>query len=197
MGLNQIRLRINSVMARLSFYRAYSKVSSRPRCPYEKERLEAELKFVGEYGLNKKELYRVNVALSKIRKAARVLLTLPEKDSRRIFQGSAILRRMVRYGLMDSERQQLDYVLDITTRDFLERRLQTLVYKLGLSKSLHHARVLIRQKHVRVGKCIVNVPSFMVRVDSQNHIDFALNSPFGGGRPGRVKRKSMALKTNE
>ena len=42
----------------------------------------------------------------------------------------------------------------------------------------------------RVGKQIVNVPSFMVRVDSQKHIDFALNSPFGGGRPGRVKRKN-------
>ena len=28
----------------------------------------------------------------------------------------------------------------------------------------------------------------------QKHIDFALNSPFGGGRPGRVKRKSMASK---
>jgi len=42
----------------------------------------------------------------------------------------------------------------------------------------------------RVGKQIVNVPSFMVRVDSQKHIDFALNSPFGGGRPGRNKRKS-------
>lgn len=43
----------------------------------------------------------------------------------------------------------------------------------------------------RVGKQIVNVPSFMVRVDSQKHIDFALNSPFGGGRPGRNKRRSV------
>lgn len=42
-----------------------------------------------------------------------------------------------------------------------------------------------------MGKQIVNVPSFLVRVDSQKHIDFALNSPFGGGRPGRVKRKNM------
>jgi small subunit ribosomal protein S9e len=42
-----------------------------------------------------------------------------------------------------------------------------------------------------VGKQIVNVPSFMVRVDSQKHIDFALNSPFGGGRPGRVKRRNL------
>ena len=40
-----------------------------------------------------------------------------------------------------------------------------------------------------MGKQIVNVPSFIVRLDSQKHIDFALTSPFGGGRPGRVKRK--------
>jgi small subunit ribosomal protein S9e len=33
------------------------------------------------------------------------------------------------------------------------------------------------------------VPSFIVRLDSQKHIDFALTSPFGGGRPGRVKRR--------
>jgi small subunit ribosomal protein S9e len=29
----------------------------------------------------------------------------------------------------------------------------------------------------------------MVRLDSQKHIDFSLTSPFGGGRPGRVRRK--------
>jgi small subunit ribosomal protein S9e len=45
----------------------------------------------------------------------------------------------------------------------------------------------------RVGKQIVNVPSFIVRLDSQKHIDFALTSPFGGGRPGRVRRKKTKL----
>lgn len=40
-----------------------------------------------------------------------------------------------------------------------------------------------------VGKQIVNVPSFVVRLDSQKHIDFALTSPYGGARAGRVKRK--------
>merc|ERR1711976_345458 len=107
-------------MAKISFYRNYNKVSSRPRRPYEKERLDAELKLVGEYGLkNKRELYRVNVALSKIRKAARTLLTLPEKDNRRIFQGNALLRRMVRYAILDESKQQLDYVLALTTKMFL------------------------------------------------------------------------------
>jgi small subunit ribosomal protein S9e len=46
----------------------------------------------------------------------------------------------------------------------------------------------------RVGKRIVNVPSFLVRVESQKHIDFALDSPYGGGPPGRVKSKRMKAK---
>lgn len=45
----------------------------------------------------------------------------------------------------------------------------------------------------RVGKQVVNVASFLVRVDSQKHIDFALRSPFGGGRPGRVKRRKSCV----
>jgi small subunit ribosomal protein S9e len=51
--------------------------------------------------------------------------------------------------------------------------------------------VCILTEQNRVGKQIVNVPSFIVRLDSQKHIDFALTSPFGGGRPGRVKRKKV------
>ena len=42
-----------------------------------------------------------------------------------------------------------------------------------------------------VRKQLVNVPSYIVRLDSQKHIDFSLNSPYGGGRPGRVKRRNM------
>merc|ERR1712028_102212 len=101
------------------------------------------------------------------------------------------MRRMFRYGLLDETQNKLDYVLALTPANFLERRLQTQVFKLGLAKSIHHSRVLIRQRHIRVGKQIVDVPSFLVRMDSQKHIDFALKSPFGGGRPGRVKRKNQ------
>lgn len=42
-----------------------------------------------------------------------------------------------------------------------------------------------------MGRQLVNIPSFMVRVDSEKHIDFSLISPFGGGEPGRVKRKNQ------
>ena len=67
-------------------------------------------------------------------------------------------------------------MLALTPEIFLERRLQTIVFKLGLAKSVHHARVLIKQRHIRVGKQIVNIPSFLVRADSQKHIDYSLNS---------------------
>jgi len=168
-----------------------------------------------------------------MRKAARELLTLEAKHPRRLFEGNALIRRLIRIGVLDESKQKLDYVLGLKVEDFLERRLQTQVFKLGLAKSIHHARVLITQRHIRlvlnlfilglntfsapqfthpslpfpfpfpfpitsVGKQIVNVPSFIVRLDSQKHIDFALNSPYGGGRPGRVKRKrSKAAESGE
>ncbi|KAJ1657026.1 ribosomal 40S subunit protein S9B [Dispira simplex] len=169
---------------------ANSKTYKVPRRPFEKERLDQELKLVGEYGLrNKREIWRVAYTLSNIRRAARELLTLEAKDPRRLFEGNALIRRLIRIGVLDESKAKLDYVLGLKIDDFLERRLQTQVFKLGLAKSIHHARVLIRQRHIRVGKQIVNVPSFIVRLDSQKHIDFALTSPYGGGRPGRVKRK--------
>merc|ERR1712137_819781 len=102
--------------------------------------------------------------------AARTILTLDQRDPKRIFEGTALMRRMQRYGLLTEDQDKLDYVLALTPTEFLER-------------------------HLRVGKQIVNIPSFLVRVESQKHIDFTLTSPFGGGRPGRVKRRNLASKS--
>jgi len=179
-------------------YRCNSKTWKRPRRPFEKERLDKELKLCGEYGLrNKREVWRVNFALSKIRSIARLLLTLPEKDPKRIFEGAALLRRLTRLGLITENEQKLDYVLGLTVEKFLDRRLQTRVFQSGLALSIHHARCLIKQRHIRVGKKMVDVPSFLVRTESEKVIEFALTSPFGGGRPGRVKRKNLKTKKSD
>jgi len=182
-------------MPAVTVHRNYGKVSKNPRRSFEKERLDQELKLCGEYGLkNKREIWRVQKGLSAVRTAARELLTLDAKDAKRLFEGAALLRRLHRLGVLDEAQNKLDHVLGLRVQDFLERRLQTLVFKLGLAKSIHHARVLIFQKHIRVGKQLVNVPSFLVRVESQKHIDFTISSPYGGGRPGRVKRKKAKAK---
>jgi small subunit ribosomal protein S9e len=150
-----------------------NKTYSTPRRPYEKERLDQELELIGKFGLrNKREVWRVRYTLAKIRKAARELLTLEEKDPKRLFEGTrqapcvmhvrhrfalffftclgnALLRRLVRIGVLDESKMKLDYVLGLKVEDFLERRLQTQLLRLALAKSIHHARVLIRQRHIR------------------------------------------------
>jgi len=80
-------------------------------------------------------------------------------------------------------------VLGLKLNDFLERRLQTQIFKLTMADTIHQARVIVKQRHIRVRNQLVDVPSFTVRVDSQKHLDYALTSPFGGGRPGRMQRK--------
>ena len=43
------------------------------------------------------------------------------------FVGNALLRRLVRTGVLEESRMKLDYVLSLKVEDFLERRLQTQV----------------------------------------------------------------------
>ena len=59
------------------------------------------------------------------------------------------MRRMFRYGLLSESENKLDYALGLTLHKFMDRRLQTVIYKKGLARSVHHARVLIRQRHVK------------------------------------------------
>jgi small subunit ribosomal protein S9e len=99
---------------------------------------------------------------------------------------------MVKLGLLKDSERKLDYVLGLTIAQFLERRLQTLVVKRKLASSVHHARVLIRQKHIAVGKQMVNIPSFMVRVSSEQHIQVHTTSVFKTGALGRTQRKKLA-----
>lgn len=46
--------------------------------------------------------------------AARTLLTLDDKETKRLFEGEALLRRMYKYGLLEEGQNKLDYVLALT-----------------------------------------------------------------------------------
>ena len=82
-----------------------SKTYTTPRRPFEKERLDQELRLIGQFGLrNKREVWRVRYTLAKIRKAARELLTMEEKDPKRLFEGKAkvLLKTIAQYKVCKS-----------------------------------------------------------------------------------------------
>ena len=64
------------------------------------------------------------------------------KDPKHLFEGNALIRCLVRIGVLDESRMRLDYVPDsMETEDFLELQLQTQVFKSDLVQSIHHAHV--------------------------------------------------------
>ena len=146
---------------------------------YEKERIDSEIKTCGLYGLRTKtEMWKVQLVLARLRKRARELLTLDEQDTRRVFEGSALMKKMFRFGLLDQEKEnKLDYVLALTIEKLLERRLQTRVFKTRFASSVHHARCMIYGKHIAVDNQLVNVPSFMLTVDNENKVNYHSTFP--------------------
>jgi len=149
---------------------------SPPGHPWVKERLIEEMKLMGEYGLrNKRELWIAAAMLRKYRHRARALLALPpdvrEKEEK------ALLNRLYEIGLVD-ENATLDDVLSLTVKDLLERRLQTIVYRKGLAKSIHHARQLVTHGHIAINGRRVTSPGYIVRRDEEELIGYAPTSPY-------------------
>jgi small subunit ribosomal protein S4 len=163
-----------------------------PRHPWRKDQLEVELKLVGEYGLrNKHELWRYRTMLSQVRGIARSLLAKSEEKRARV--QSEYLSKLSKVGLLP-ETTQIDEVLDLDIKDLLERRLQTMVFRAGLAKSIHQARQLVSHGHIIIGDRRVTVPSYMVPRQQEPFIKYAPESPFG--RPDHPGIKGLGPKVS-
>lgn len=101
------------------------------------------------------------------------------------------MNKLFKYGLLDKETEGgLDFALSLTIERFLERRLQTLVYKNKLSKSVHHSRVMIYGRQVTVNNQIVDVASYMVSTENEPKIELNNRSALmEGGKKGRISKK--------
>jgi small subunit ribosomal protein S9e len=75
---------------------------------------------------------------------------------------------MHRIGVLSENEKKLDYVLGLTLKQFLDRRLQTIVFNSKHAKSIHEARSIIFQRKIAIGKSnkrqVVNVPSYIVNI---------------------------------
>ncbi|MCJ7760667.1 30S ribosomal protein S4 [Candidatus Bathyarchaeota archaeon] len=147
-----------------------------PRHPWSKAQLDAELRLVGEYGLrNKKELRRHQADLSKYWKRARELQALPAED--RMKPQDELLSKMQSQGLIP-EGGNIDNVLDLKIGNILDRRLQTCVYRLNLSRTPQQARQLISHGHIAVGNRKVTSPSYITKREEESEVKYAQSSRF-------------------
>jgi small subunit ribosomal protein S4 len=142
--------------------------------PWRKEQIEAETTLLGEYGLrNKRELWRYRTMLSQTRGIARSLLGKSEEE--RSLIENDFLKKLSRLGIL-GEKTMIDDVLDLSIRDMLERRLQTVIFRLGLAKTVHQARQLIIHGHIEVSGRIVRVPGYLVKRSDETNIKYTHNS---------------------
>jgi len=138
------------------------KTYSKPKRPFDKERIEGEALIKEEFGLkNKKEIWKAEAKIKSIReKAKKLILSKPEEQK-------ALFDRLKKIGINVNS---IAEVLALDKKDYLNRRLQTIVLKKKLATTIKTARQLITHKKIIINKRIVNIPSYVVSVELENKI---------------------------
>ncbi|NHI91704.1 MAG: 30S ribosomal protein S4 [Candidatus Lokiarchaeota archaeon] len=148
---------------------------SKPLKPWEKDRINEELKLIGKYGLrNKKEIWRLTYKLSNFRRRARQTLTLSEEERRHELKD--LNTRLYNLGITSSD-TTIDQILGLTIEDFMARRLQTIIYNKGLALTPYQARQLIVHGHISINSKRVSSPGRLVLRVEEDKIDYFQNSP--------------------
>lgn len=174
---------------------------STPRHPFERDRIDRELKLVGKYGLrNMHSIWKHSTMLRTIRGNVRHLLSLPADDEHRQKQEQAILARLQRLGFIE-EGATLDDVLSLKIDVVLNRRLQTLVHKKGMAVTPHHARQMVTHGHIVIGERVRKSPSYLVPVEEENMINYASNSPYNNPKhvslPEQVQERAQEHRASQ
>jgi len=140
--------------------RNQSKNYSRPRKPFDKTRIEEENVIREKYGLkNKLEIWKADAAILRIRNLAKKLITGSDEDKK------AFVERLQKKGF---KVEKIADALALNKEDWLNRRLQTIVFLKGLSNTPKQSRQMIVHKHVFVGNRIVNIPSYQVSSEEES-----------------------------
>ena len=152
-----------------------------PGHPWIKERLLQEMELVGTYGLrNKRELWIAQTMLRRIRARARALLAMPPEVRER--EERALIHRLYSLGILPSENATLSDILGLSVEAILERRLQTIVWRKGLAKTIHQARQLITHGHIAIRGRRVTSPGYLVPREEEPYVDFYPGSPYARAR---------------
>ena len=149
---------------------------NKPKRPFNFDLKMEELKILGTFGLKtKRELWKARTELSRVRNQARSLLALRQEVREK--EEPILMNSLSRIGLVE-QNATLDDVLNLEINDLLSRRLQTVIMKKFYFKTPYQARQAISHGHVMIGDRIVNIPSYVVKVDEENKVKLTSESIF-------------------
>ncbi len=169
---------------------------SGPRHPWTKTVLDEERIIKKEYGLgNKRELFKVDSFLKKYKDLAKKLIASTTEQSEK--EEVQVLDKMQRLGLLPMG-SKLDDVLGLELKDALERRLQSVVFRKGLARSMKQARQFITHRHVTINDKEITAPSYIVSLEEENHLGFKSKSSLASeDHPERVNPADLVKKEKE
>ena len=135
---------------------------SKPKRPFDKARIDEEAIIKKEFGLkNKKEIWKAEAKIKSIREKAKKLISSNKEEQQSFFD------RLKKIGL---DVNSIGEVLALDKKDYLNRRLQTILVKNELTTTTRSARQLITHKKVLVDGKIVNSPSYIVPIKLEKKI---------------------------
>jgi len=150
------------------------KTYSTPKHPWEKARIDEEKALRKEFGFrNKKELWKVSSKLKNYFDRSKGYVA--KETTQSVIEQEQMLNKLRSYGLLSIE-ASLGDVLSITLKDMLERRLQTVLFRKGLARSVKQARQFIVHGHVMIGEQKITSPSYMVTLKEEDALVFSAGS---------------------
>jgi small subunit ribosomal protein S4 len=145
-----------------------------PIHPWQKERIEEEKRLISEYGLGKKrEIWSMLTKLKNFKNQAKSLVS--RIDAQAEVEKKQLLDKLVRLGLMKAE-DTMDKVLGLEVDELLERRIQTVLVRKKLARSMKQARQFITHGHILIGNKKVTFPSYLVTLEEESKISFSGSS---------------------
>lgn len=142
-----------------------------PTKPWTKERVVEENELIKSYGLkNKTEIYKADSKLKKFLALAKRFATIRTKQDET--EKELFLKKMKELGFLEKGEKDPGKVLDLKIKDILERRLQTIVHRKGLARSMKQARQFIIHRHIMIGERKITMPSVLVTTEDELKISF-------------------------
>ena len=152
------------------------RVWQKPKRPLNYDLIMDELKTLGTFGLKtKRELWKTQTELSRVRLQARSLLALRQDERER--KEPILMQSLSKIGLVNED-STLDDVLNLQVTDLLSRRLQTIAQKKLYFKTPYQARQAIVHGHIMIGDSVVTIPSYIVKTEEEAKIHLIPESSF-------------------